>query len=222
MTYTPGTTFLAFTKDNSKNYALLVLSDGKFLEVKNPDTGRKTPFDTLELWKASHLDCTFKTQVSKIVTIPISDVVDGFNYPSEMHPYNGWVRWCYGMVKEAAPHLLDSEEFKRNYNKMVEVCDKHKQELHCDYYSYDENRRYCHRNINLVDIDINPWNGFPAMFPMEINMDKTGYSKQEYETARKEIIEAYKAVLDIIKPNIENYMTEKRKDNQVGYNIIPK
>jgi hypothetical protein len=216
MSYNPGTMFRAYPNtDKSKHYTAVLLKNGKVLEVKNPDNGAKTTYDSLELWQAEHPDCTFETDTSRSSGVVIGSDTNGFNYPNEKNHANGWVRWCYSMVKEAAPQLLSSEELRLAYNKMVEVCDKHKEELRND--SYETIYRYSSQNIYWTT-DKNyynaRWCGFGAYFVNE-QYYRTGqnkrYTKEEYDVARKEIVDAYKAVLDIITPHIKDYMAKKHK-----------
>jgi hypothetical protein len=127
--YAPGTLFRLYTNDETqsisfptkpKHYTAVLLKDGKVLEVKNPDTGLKNTFDSLEVWQSSRPDCTLKADESKSSGVLIGYDTSSFNYPTEKHSAYKWVQWCYSIVKEAAPQLLNSEEFKLAYNNMVE------------------------------------------------------------------------------------------------------
>jgi hypothetical protein len=212
MSYNPGTLFRAYNADKSKHYTAVLLKDGKVLEVKNPDTNTKTTYDSFELWKVEHPDCSIDVDATKSNGVVIGLEYNGFNYPTEKHDAYIWVQWCYEMVKEAEPSLLNSEEFKVAYNKMVDVCTKHKDEL-CCYERYSLSDRYSSTNIRWINDSkyIPNWFGFAARFRNENSYNKRTYSATEYESARNEILVAYKSVLDIIKPHIENYMNKKCK-----------
>jgi hypothetical protein len=208
MPYNPGTLFSAYPKnDKTKCFKAVLLKNGKVLEFDS-DTKLTSTYDSIKLWKEKHSDCYIKNDT------PNSN---GFNVPTNKDGAFGWVRWCYSMVKEAAPQLLISEEFKIAYNKMVEVCDKYKDEIY--YHMNDESSPIYRYHINNIEISTGikgvwpwPWCGFCGYFYKENtyrNGKLIGYSKEEYEIARKEIIEVYKPILDIIKPNIEKYMALK-------------
>lgn len=219
MYFTPGTIFRAYPKgEKSKHYSAILLKDGKVLEV-NSDTKNQSTYESLKVWKEIHSDCSIK--IDTLYT-------NGFNVPTSKDGAYGWVRWCYSMVKEAAPHLLISEEFKIAYNKMVDVCDKYKDEIY--YHMNDESSLIYRYHINNIEISTDrkgvwewPWCGFCGYFYNENiyrNGILIGHSREYYEIARKEIVEVYKPILDIIKPHIEKYMELKTQiletKNKIG------
>ena len=223
-TYAPGTLFRIFTADNSKHYTALLLKDGQVLELKNPDTSKKETFPSLIMSRASHgaTEDDVKDDASKGSGVVIGSDTNGFNYPATFSRVYRWVQWCYSIVKETAPQLLKSEEFKLAYNNMVELCNNHIGELTiwCNY-SPGINR------YNPDNILISPkgkyrseMSGFPGSFQYQyyslIPYSGPGYkryTKEDYDKASAEIGVAYVAVVTIIKPEIENYMTKK-------YNIL--
>ena len=225
--YAPGTLFRLYANDETqsisfptkpKHYTGVLLKDGKVLEVKNPDTGLKNTFDSLEAWQSYRPDCTLKADESKSSGVVIGSNTVGFNYPTEKRSAYKWIQWSYSIVKETAPQLLKSEEFKSAYNKMVELCTKHKQEL-TDWRSYSAGvSRYSPDNIHIVS-NKSQWrgemSGFSGRFQYytyPISYSSLGhmkYTKEEYDKACNEIGAAYVAVVNIIKPEIESYMTKK-------------
>jgi hypothetical protein len=226
--YNPGTLFRLYSNDESqsisfpvkpKHYTAVLLKDGKVLEVKNPDTGLKNTFDSLEAWQLVRPDCTLKADESKSSGVVIGSDTVGFNYPTEKHNAYKWIQWCYSIVKEAAPQLLKSEEFKAAYNNMVELCTKHKQEL-SDWRRYSSGiYRYSPDNI-LVVTNKNQWRGEMSGFPGRFQYQNYSYSpysglghkrytKEDYDKTGTEIGAAYVAIVNIIKPEIESYMTKK-------------
>jgi hypothetical protein len=220
MSYSPGTLFRIYAADNSKHYTAVLLKDGQVLEVKNPDTGKKETFPSLTMWRASHgaTEENVKADESKGVGVVMGSDTNGFNYPTEKHYAYKWVQWCYSIVKEAAPQLLDSEEFKVAYNNMVELCTKHKQEL-ADWRSYSSTyNRYNPNNIliNGKNQYRGDMSGFPGRFQYQYyytspysGAGHKRYTTADYDNASTEIGAAYVAVVNIIKPQIEDYMTKK-------------
>jgi hypothetical protein len=215
--FAPGTLFRARLSDNSKHYTAVLLKNGKVLEVKNPDTGVKSTFDSVELWQASHPDCLLEFDASKGSGIVIVDSdINGFNYPTDNSRHLSWVKWLYQMVGEAAPQLLKSEEFRTLYNQMVEVCTKHKQELSHWNYRFSGKERYYSANLKGKAHISDKWSGYPGYFYNEnyyysqyLGPGHKRYSKEDYEAARQEIVAVYTKIYDFVHPLISDYMTKK-------------
>ena len=228
--YNPGTMFRIYSADNSKHYTAVLLKDGQVLEVKNPDTGKKETFPSLTMWRASHgaTEEDVKVDASKSSGVVIGSDTNGFNYPPAFGRVYRWVQWCYSIVKEAAPELLKSEEFKTAYNNMVELCTKHMQEL-TDWRSYSPGiNRYNPSNIRIATKNQyrGEMSGFPGSFQYQYysNSPYSGpgykrYTKEDYDKATSEIGEAYVAIVNIIKPEIEDYMAKKYKIAQTENDI---
>jgi hypothetical protein len=227
--YNPGTMFRIYAADNSKHYTAVLLKDGQVLEVKNPDTGKKETFPSLTMWRASHsaTEEDVKVDASKSSGIVIGSDTSGFNYPTEKYSAYRWIQWCYSIVKEAAPQLLNSEEFKTAYNKMVELCTKHKQEL-SEWRNYNTGMNRYHP----INIHIATKNQYPGEFPGRFHYQYYSYSPYsepghkrytatDYTEAGNELAAAYVAIVNIIKPEIESYMTKKyniaETENDIRY-----
>jgi hypothetical protein len=220
MSHAPGTLFRVYTADKSKHYTAVLLRDGQVLEVKNPDPDSKTgmKFPSLTMWRASHgaSEEDLVVDASKGRGVVVGSETNGFNYPQEFHTAYAWARWCFEILKELAPQLLNSEALKLAYNHMVELCTKHKQELRCFYYSNTGLNRYSSSHIRWDEKK--EWSGFEGYFyyynfnysPYS-GVGHKRYSKADYDEARKEIVAAYKVILDIIKPEIEAPMSKKYK-----------
>ncbi len=220
--YNPGTLFRVYTADKSKHYTAVLLKDGQVLEVKNPDTGKKETFPSFTMWRASHgaTEEDVKVDNSKSSGVVIGSDTSGFNYPPAFGRVYRWAQWCYSIVKEAAPQLLKSEEFKLAYNNMVELCTKHIQEL-TDWRNYSP----AMNRYNPDNILISPkgqyraeMSGFPGCFQYRYynHSPYSGpghkrYTKEDYDKAASEIGAAYVAIVNIIKPEIEGYMSKKYK-----------
>lgn len=226
-TYAPGTLFriystaeslsISFPTISSKHYTAVLLKDGKILELKNPDTCKKETFPSLTMWRASHgaTEDDVKVDSSKGSGIVIGSNTNGFNYPTENFSSYTWVRWLYLMVGEAAPQLLKSEEFKTLYNQMVELCNKHKQELRHWDYNFLGKTLYDIKNLKTTRYN-EKWDGYPGYFYYEnfyysrhSGNEYKYYSKEEYESARTEIISVYNKIYQIVQPVISDYMTKK-------------
>jgi hypothetical protein len=227
-TYAPGTLFriystaespsISLATTSSKHYTAVLLKDGKVLEVKNPDTGKKETFPSLTMWRASHgaTEDDVKVDSSNGNGIVIGSDTNGFNYPNENLSSYSWVRWLYKIVDEAAPQLLKSEEFKTLYNQMVELCNKHKQELRhwdCDLKG---KTRYSAYNLKSRYAAGDKWDGYPGHFYYEkfyyarhSGNDYKYYSNEDYEVARNEFVSVYKKIYEIVQPVISDYMTKK-------------
>ncbi len=230
--YNPGTMFRIYSADNSKHYTAVLLKDGQVLEVKNPDTGKKETFPSLTMWRASHsaTEEDVKVDASKSSGVVIGSDTSGFNYPTEKYSAYKWIQWCYSIVKEAAPQLLKSEEFKATYNKMVELCTKYKQEL-SDWRRYNTGvDRY--KPDNILVATKNQYRGEMSGFPGRFQYQHYSYSPYsgpghkrytatDYTEAGNELAATYVAIINIIKPEIESYMTKKyniaKTENDIRY-----
>lgn len=227
-TYAPGTLFriystvdspsISFPTTGSKHYTAVLLKDGKVLEVKNPDTGKKETFPSLTMWRASHgaTEDDVRVDNSNGQGIIVGTDTNGFNYPNEWHSAYAWIKWLYLMVGEAAPQLLKSEEFKTLYNQMVELCNKHKQELRHWDYSFRGKTRYDAYNLKNRYANGDKWDGYPGHFYYEnyhyspyTGPGHKRYTKEDYEAARNEFVSVYKKIYEIVHPVISDYMTKK-------------
>lgn len=218
--YAPGTTFRIYTNDSpsisfpttgSKHYTAVLLKDGQVLEVKNPDTGKKETFPSLTEWCNARgvTENDVKVDSSKGSGIVVGSDTNGFNYPTERGSSYTWVKWLYQMVGEGAPQLLKSEEFKTLYNQMVELCNKHKQELRHWDYNFSGKSRYSPQNLKNNYISAK-WTSYPGYFYNEnYTFGQKRYSAAEYDAARGEIVKVYKKICYIVEPLISDYMTKK-------------
>ena len=166
--YAPGTIFRIYSADKSKHYTAVLLKNGKVLETKNPDvthvdkaiaqtqaqaqTQVKKTFDTLDEWLLNHdaTEDTVHIDKSKGSGVVIGSDTHGFNYPPENTQSFNWIQWCYSIVLEAAPHLLQSDKFRSEYNGMVDLCYKHQHEL----------RHWGNFNANVQRYNTHILNGF--------------------------------------------------------------
>jgi hypothetical protein len=202
--YNPGTLFHIY--NDSIHYTSVMTKDYKILEIKNPNSKEKRQFDSLDEWCSSHnmSEKDVKIDTYKSSGIVIKDT-DGFNYPKENHPAYLWVNWCYSTVFEFAPQLLESNEFKIEYNKMVDLCNKYKDTLY-------------HRKDYFIGIELYNlseltyyregayWNGYIGRSKGECIGGCDNYLNNQ---ERNEILKVYKSIIDIIIPPLKDKLKKK-------------
>jgi len=212
MSYVPGTLLRIYPDASSNNhFTTIVLNNNTLLEVKNPDSPlKKDIFDTVELWCEARGVSVESVKVEPLkktcLKIPHIESSLTFNVPTDIHRTYYWVRWCYSIVCEFAPHLLENNEFNTLYNQMVDLCTKYKMLL---WHNTDVNRYspdYIHFIPNdTTDINIpkftNKYSGYMGRF--------FSYNDFDEETCRREVITCYEQILHIIKPHIEEKMSKK-------------
>jgi hypothetical protein len=213
--YNPGTLFRIY--NDSIHFTSLMTKDGKLLEIKNPNSKEKRLFNSLDEWCLSHnmSEKDVKIDTSKSSGIVIKDT-NGFNYPKENHTAYVWVRWCYSIVSELAPQLLESNEFKIEYNKMVELCNKYKDKLYHNSYLFIGKNSYSPYNIDYnTKVGLyNKWIGYRGHFKDEWSNNST-FNEQR----RNEILKVYKSIIDIITPLVKDKLETKHNILYAKYNI---
>jgi hypothetical protein len=216
MNYSANTLFRLKAQDNSKHYTAILLKNGKIYEVKNSDTHtRGTTYNSLEDWKNSkEPSLTLSVDTSKsrpTFTIPENK---GFNYPNttDLHTTYNWIQWCYSIVCEAAPHLLDNDDFRMAYNEMVDICTTYKN-IHYAWHITKHNR-YSLLNIGIKNQHIgyspnstNLLGGYHGHILKERNM-----SQDDFKSICDKFYNVYKKIVNIISPEIEPYMKRKITD----------
>ena len=209
MSYVPGTLLRIYPDASSSNhFTSIVLKNNTLLEIKNPNSPlKKDVFNTVELWCESRgvsID-SVKIDLSSVKQPFIPQITTSLTYNVPTHPHTvyHWVRWCYSIVCELAPQLLENTEFNTLYNQMVEYCTKYKMVL-----SHNTRvNRYSPDYIRLETIDyqnpINKWSGYMGNF--------TSYASVDMKQCRKDILCCYEQILIIIKPHIAEKMDTKWK-----------
>jgi len=212
--YTPGTLFRLCEANTSKHYTAVLLKDGTILEVKNPHTNSKTTYDSLDCWLAEYPGLELKIDASKSSGIVNEGNTNGFNYPMNTHMAFYFCQQLYVIINELAPQLLDSEELRLAYNNMVEVCYRHSDELYDWKGNYTGKNRYSFLNENNYAWR-EKWEGYPGYFYREFNYGQPyaihQYTIEQYKEARKEILDAYKKIRNIINPIILPIVAKKCK-----------
>lgn len=216
MSFTPGTVFRAYTIRGDHNTAVL-LKDGSVLEVKNPRTGIKTTYPSIDAWMAQVKALRMKADTSGARGVIIGPTPEGIHYPTEDHRAYTWVRGLYSLVCELGPELLKSEEFAVAYNALVATCTKYKQELYHYSTLFKGYKRYAPliaENVSIGTVSISrnypgyfPY-GYTGPWPHAVNEHKP-WTKEDYETAREELRAGYIAVCQVVMPVIGEKMAKK-------------
>lgn len=210
MSYAPNTMFRLYTADHSKHYTGILLKDARLLEVKNPDTNTKTIYNSLEEWREQHPNLSLT--VDEVQANKYLPKRHGFNCPTSSDNSYAWVIWCYSMICEGAPDLLKNKELKDAYNMMVDLCTTYKDKI---YHSsnFKGTMRYAPENIRLRTATTD-WSG--KELP-DLLQGYCGYLSHTYERGATyescdyhkygdSIGKAYKKIVEIIKPALEEYM----------------
>lgn len=161
---------------SNKHYTVMLLKNGRYLELKNPDRKagkQKATFPTLDAWRIAHVgDSTTAVIRTTMLPPPKEELVvnpaHGYNVPPTDKGISRWFRWCYSMIAEAAPELFDSKMTAAAYNDLVAVCAKYP-ELELDKhigmkYNGKKYNRYAENNLHgcFREADSLPHNDFPV------------------------------------------------------------
>lgn len=203
-----GTLHRLTTADGSKHCTAVVLKTGQLLEVKNEFTGiRGAKFDSLEAWKAAREDqLTLSTNDSKTVAN-----FKGFNVPTERVVAYRWLQWCYSIICELAPHLLENETLKAAYNTLAEVSTLYKDDLHTYNVYTSDVQRYNPENIKSIVtqygdlISIGYPFKFKSHYHYRVPVDRIyngSIIPEAHREPTKKIIDSYKEICEILKPAI--------------------
>ena len=210
-----GTLHRLTTADGSKHCTAVVLKTGQLLEVKNEFTGiRGAKFDSLEAWKAAREgQLTLSTNDSKTAAN-----FKGFNVPTERVVAYRWLQWCYSIICELAPHLLENETLQAAYNALAEVSTLYSDDLHTYNVYTSDIERYNPRNIHCAvtkygdTISI----GYPFRFKSHYNynvpldsMFNGNFIPEVHREPTKKIIDSYKAICEILGPVIGAQLEKK-------------
>jgi len=220
MSYVPGTLLRIFPDASStKHFTTVVLNNNTLLEVKNPDScAKKDVFDTVELWcEARGVPVeSVKVQPPKTGQFDTPKIESSltFNVPTDIHRAYHWVHWCYSIVCEFAPHLLENNEFNTLYNQMVDICTKYKMLLWHDTVVNRYDPAYIHFIPNdSADDNIHKftskYSGYMGRFFSYNGGMFFNYNDVNEEACRREVITCYEQILHIIKPHIAEKMGKK-------------
>jgi hypothetical protein len=195
---------------SSKHYTAVLLKDHTYLEVYNIDTpGVKTKFATLEEWHKARGETSEVIRDKNDTHIGIKvtqNPEDGFKVLARRGDTGGanWLRWCYGIISEAAPELFENEEVKKAYNNVVYVCAKYP-----NLRSINTASMYIHRySENNIKYGL-PW----YLENENKNTDiRKWYTHEEVEKRRMvntDITPYYNVLYSLIADKIMSYMKRK-------------
>jgi hypothetical protein len=207
MTDKVGTIYRLYSEDRSTHYTAVLLKNGSLLEVKNPEGASNVTAKTLEEWKLLRGDVynILEVDTSKADRIVVGEDTNGFNYPQKREDISAWFQWCYEIMKEGAPHLLEKEEVKNAYNALYEACYKYKNELHtykCSNYTLSN--RYDLNNINKVNMKEH-FRGLPWYFFTYYQYNNTDRTK-----ILEEIAVLYNDLYELISKDVVEFLNSKK------------
>jgi hypothetical protein len=117
-----------------------------------------------------------------------------------------WIIWCYKIVNELAPPLIQNEEFHKLYHEMLNICKKYENRLKHGKIDDKYNSTY----LRLLPEDLSPpsqgtyksyWRGYRGYFENEfysLPADKL----ESNRVARNEILDVYIKIYELISPHI--------------------
>jgi hypothetical protein len=130
-TIIPGTLYRCYA-DDGRHWTAVVRSGGSLIEVKNPDGGRGTVFDSVEAWSAARSCSRVEADSSKVSgTFKVVKDMHGFTYDWSRLNFTRITNWIYELIEEGAPQLLESEEVRDEFNKLVDLFDKYSAGMRC-------------------------------------------------------------------------------------------
>jgi hypothetical protein len=218
-TYKPGSLFRIYKEDGVTHYTAVLLKNGNVLEVKNPDTGEKTKFNSLVEWRVARGAAENDVRVDTERTAkPVATAEDGslkMKYPKNNKKINRQFRWYYDIMKECNPTMLDNEEIIKAYNTLLTVCYKYYDELEPSYWF---SRRCYKYSKDLLSYYIpnqwSKWGNFPASFSSENYYYGSKKSTINFDEARQEILAAYKPFYDLVHKDLHAFMDKKEKERK--------
>jgi hypothetical protein len=202
--------FRLYTADHSKHYTGVLLKDARLLEVKNPDTNTKTIYSSLEEWQLQYPGLSLSTdEVQANKRLPERH---GFNCPTSSDNSYAWVIWCYSIICEGAPDLLKNQELKDAYNTMVDVCTDYKDNIYHGS-TFKGPMRYAPENIRLRTTKTDSskkevpdlLQGYCGSLSHTYEWGST-YESCDYHKYGDTVGNAYRKIVEIIKPALEEYM----------------
>ena len=124
-----STLFRIYSGD--KHYTAILLKNGTYLEVKNPDTNnKKVTFATLEEWCKSH-ECSVKDAVKSSNQVAEKKEKLRFKFVSDTTlPYTKWYTakgqfiwdlWYYNIMKTLDKSLLKNPSVIQAFNAFIDI-----------------------------------------------------------------------------------------------------
>lgn len=128
----PGTLYRCYA-DDGRHWTAVIRSGGTVMEVKNPDAGaaRGSTFDTVEAWSSARGCSRVEADSSKVSGIREVKDTHGFKYDWSKRMWSRAMNWIYEMIEEGAPHLLEREDVRNEFNKLVDMFEQYKDGMEC-------------------------------------------------------------------------------------------
>lgn len=208
--HAPGTVFRSYNADRSAHNTAVLLKDGRVLELKNADGSPKKTHDTYAAWLSERgiVADAIETDTSKATGIVITTDTHGFNVNLKDLPQYGtllWPVWCYRIIAEAAPQLLDDAAVKDAFNNLTAISEKHKSELN---YSHWYSKEDYYNPAHLTYREEFAMKGMKGMFGWEY-FPRNGWTKEMYAAAKTEIGAAYTILYNLIAPAVRPFLEKK-------------
>jgi hypothetical protein len=212
--HAPGTLFRSYNADRSAHNTAVLLKDGRVLELKNADGSPKKTQESYAAWLAERgvVADAVETDTTKATGIVISntDQPHGFHVNLKEMPQYGsltWPVWCYRVIAEAAPSLLENAAVRTAFNNLADICEKHKAELsYARHHTKDDfyNPTYLKYREDL------PMKGMDVHFYWEsVAQQRNGWTREMYAAAKEEIGAAYTVLYELIAPQVRPFLEKK-------------
>jgi hypothetical protein len=130
-TVIPGTLYRCYA-DDGRHWTAVVCLGGSLLEVKTPYGVSGRAFENVEEWSTAR-GCSRVEADSSKVSGPLKVVKDthGFNYDWSRRYFTRITNWIYELIEESSPQLLEREEVRDEFNKLVELFEKYSAGMRC-------------------------------------------------------------------------------------------
>jgi hypothetical protein len=203
MAHAPGTIYRSDDVDGA-HYTAVLTHNGTLLEIKNPESSHeRISFADLDAWAVARgIDkSSLKVDTSKAYGVVITEDNHGFKYKSAKK----WLKWCYEMMAEGAPHLLTNLAVKEAYNVFVDICEEYN--LHLQEYFNIHTKYLRHNPLHLCDeTHFKKLGGFPGY----LQFGHGYYKPQQFiATAHERITNAYTALYALIKDDLTPFLEER-------------
>ena len=150
-------------------------------------------------------------KVEKLKTVKTKvDKYNGFKVPDKKIPSTRWASYVYNMITEAKPSLLQMDDVRTTYNKMVECLRKYggllESYIPTKYYKYHNSRIYL--DDNIFDCHVFRW--------ISDNYDYNNPRPNENRKKKLEFIvefaDVYTLFFNLIRRDIIPYMELKQHE----------
>lgn len=223
------TLFRIFSNEQKDiHYTAVLLKNGTYLEVKNPDTNNtKVVYQTLEEWAKAHnsnINNIINSEVSQSKTNNLKfNIISGnINTKTNLTGKFVWDVWYYHIIKTFDKSLLKNTEVIEAFNAFIDMYLKYKDKVNIQtfhlFQKYDKAEIYNPKNLSYHKyFSINgethesEWCGLCWSSQNSYKISRNPEMEKEDYTMRSEITECYKKFYDLISPTILPKMEKKFK-----------